>query len=99
MAQEKILQVKDLQISFKTTSGKLQAVRTISFDLLKGETLAIVGESGSGKSVTSRAIMGILAGNAIKEGGKILFEGKDAGTAVKELMLREKKDEVSDTQW
>ena len=42
MAQEKILQVKDLQISFKTTSGKLQAVRTISFDLLKGETLAIV---------------------------------------------------------
>jgi len=74
---EKILEVKDLRISFKTTNGKVQAVRDISFDLYKGETLAIVGESGSGKSVTSRAIMGILAGNAIKEGGKILYAGDD----------------------
>ena len=74
---EKILEVKDLRISFRTTNGKVQAVRDISFDLYKGETFAIVGESGSGKSVTSRAIMGILAGNAIKEGGKILFDGKD----------------------
>ncbi len=74
---EKKLEVKDLRISFKTTNGKVQAVRDISFDLYKGETLAIVGESGSGKSVTSRAIMGILAGNAIKEGGKILYGSDD----------------------
>ena len=74
---EKKLEVKDLRISFKTSNGKVQAVRDISFDLYKGETLAIVGESGSGKSVTSRAIMGILAGNAIKEGGKILYGDKD----------------------
>ena len=74
---EKKLSVRDLKISFRTASGKLQAVRDISFDLYKGETLAIVGESGSGKSVTSRAIMGILAGNAIVEGGKILYDGKD----------------------
>lgn len=74
---EKKLEVKDLRISFRTSNGKVQAVRDINFDLYKGETLAIVGESGSGKSVTSKAIMGISAGNAIKEGGKILFDGKD----------------------
>ena len=74
---ESKLKVQNLVISFHTASGKLQAVRNISFDLYKGETLAIVGESGSGKSVTSRAIMGILANNAIVEGGKILYGDKD----------------------
>jgi oligopeptide transport system ATP-binding protein len=58
--KEVILRVKDLRISFRTVSGKVQAVRGISFNLIKGETLAIVGESGSGKSVTNRAIMGII---------------------------------------
>ncbi len=74
---EKKLQVQNLRISFRTSGGKVQAVRDISFDLHKGETLAIVGESGSGKSVTSKAILGILAGNAIVEGGEILYDGQD----------------------
>lgn len=74
---EKILEVKDLAISFKTQYGILHAIRGVSFDLYKGETLAIVGESGSGKSVTSRAIMGLLAGNSIYEGGSIMYQGRD----------------------
>ena len=74
---EKKLEVRNLQISFRTQGGILKAVRNISFDLYRGETLAIVGESGSGKSVTSKAIMGILAGNSIVEGGEILYDGQD----------------------
>ena len=69
------LSVNNLKISFRTDGGKVQAVRDISFNLYKGETLAIVGESGSGKSVTNRAIMGILANNAIKDGGEIIYDG------------------------
>ncbi len=76
-SMDKKLEVKDLQISFRTQGGILKAVRNISFDLNKGETLAIVGESGSGKSVTSKAVMGILAGNSIVEGGEILYDGQD----------------------
>ena len=75
--QEKVLEVKDLRISFYTDNGILKAVRGVSFDLKRGETLCIVGESGSGKSVTSKAIMGILANNAIIEGGSILYEGEN----------------------
>ena len=74
---EKKLEVKNLVISFRTDYGKVQAVRDISFDLYKGETLAIVGESGSGKSVTNRAVMGILAGNGMIEGGEIVYDGQD----------------------
>ena len=92
---EKKLEVKDLRISFWTTNGKVQAVRDISFDLYKGETLAIVGESGSGKSVTSRAIMGILAGNAIKEGGKILYGDKDLMKITEEEFHRIRGDKIA----
>lgn len=74
---EKILEVKDLVIKFKTDNGLVQAVRNVSFDLYKGETLCIVGESGSGKSVTSKTIMGILADNAIVESGTVMYEGEN----------------------
>ena len=75
--REKVLSVQDLVINFKTDNGILKAVRNVSFDLYQGETLCIVGESGSGKSVTSKAIMGILANNAIIENGSILYRGEN----------------------
>lgn len=82
---EKILQVNNLTVSFRTDDGMVRAVRDISFDLYKGETLAIVGESGSGKSVTARSLMGILTPNAVVEGGSILYEDVD--------LLKLKEDE------
>ncbi len=74
---DKILQVKNLCVSFSSYAGKVQAVRDVSFDLYRGETLSIVGESGSGKSVTTKAVLGILSGNATIESGEILYNGAD----------------------
>ena len=91
----KNLEVKNLKISFRTNNGKVQAVRDISFNLERGKTLAIVGESGSGKSVTSRAIMGILAGNAIIEGGEIIYDGKDLLKIPEEEMYKIRGDKIA----
>ncbi len=91
----KNLEVKNLKISFRTNNGKVQAVRDISFDLEKGRTLAIVGESGSGKSVTSRAIMGILAANSIIEGGEIIYDGKDLLKIHEDEMYRIRGDKIA----
>ena len=89
------LSVNNLKISFRTADGNVQAVRDISFNLYKGETLAVVGESGSGKSVTNRAIMGILAGNAIKEGGEILYDGRDLMKISEEEFHRLRGDKIA----
>jgi oligopeptide/dipeptide ABC transporter ATP-binding protein len=95
MNKEVKISVNDLKVSFRTDAGKVQAVRNISFDLYKGETLAIVGESGSGKSVTSKAIMGISAGNAIFEGGEILYDGQDLMRIPEEEMHKLRGDKIA----
>ena len=82
-----LLSVDDLRVSFRTAAGRLQAVRGISFGLDAGETLAIVGESGSGKSVTARAVMGLLPGNATVESGSVCFDGREL-TRLPERALR-----------
>ena len=71
--RERILKIRDLNISFKIEGKKVNAIRGVNLDLYKGETIAIVGESGSGKSVTTKAIMGILAKNGSIESGSILL--------------------------
>ncbi len=78
--RERILKIRDLKISFKTGNGKVQAIRGVDFDLYRGETIAIVGESGSGKSVTTKAIMGILAGNGQIDSGSIDYVWYDENT-------------------
>lgn len=77
MNNDTILSVQDLSVSFRTYNGMVRAVRGISYDLKRGETVAIVGESGSGKSVSIKSIMGILTRNAVVDSGKIIYEGRD----------------------
>ena len=74
---EKILSVEDLDIRFQVRGRELHAIRRISLDLYRGESLAIVGESGSGKSVMTRALCGMLEHNGRIAGGRIVFEGRD----------------------
>ena len=75
--KKKILKIRDLDISFKTDNGEVKAVRGVDLDLHEGETIAIVGESGSGKSVTTKAVMGILASNGVINKGSIKFTYTD----------------------
>jgi peptide/nickel transport system ATP-binding protein len=90
-----MLSIKDLAVSFSTRKGEVDAVRGISFELAKGETLGIVGESGSGKSVTSYALMRILdAGGRIKA-GSAQYDGQDLAKATERQMLDIRGREIS----
>ena len=74
---EKILTVKDLEVQFNLRGQVLTAIRGISLDIYKGESLAIVGESGSGKSVFTKTFMGMLDKNGKVTKGEILYNGMD----------------------
>lgn len=76
--RKKLIEVKDLSVSFDTYAGEIQAVRGVSFDLYEGETIAIVGESGCGKSVTAKSIMRLNPEPPARfKNGQILFNGED----------------------
>ncbi|GHB19895.1 ABC transporter ATP-binding protein [Streptomyces xanthochromogenes] len=81
-----LLEVRDLQVEFKTRDGVAKAVNGVNYSVEAGETLAVLGESGSGKSVTAQAVMGILDMPPGRiAGGEILFQGRD--------LLKLKEDE------
>mgnify|MGYP002532372826 CR=1 FL=1 len=81
---ETILSVKDLEVQFNLRGQTLTAIRGISLDLYKGESLAIVGESGSGKSVFTKTFMGMLDKNGNITAGEILYKGMDLAKFTKE---------------
>ncbi|PAQ14384.1 peptide ABC transporter ATP-binding protein [Bacillaceae bacterium SAOS 7] len=92
----KVLDVKNLHVSFDTHAGEVKAVRGVDFHLTKGETLAIVGESGSGKSVTTKTLMRLIPNppGRIKE-GQMLFEGKDLVKLSEKEMEKVRGKEIS----
>lgn len=93
---EKVLEIKDLAVSFKTFFGEVEAVRKISFDVHKGETVAIVGESGCGKSVTANSIMQLLPmPPAFFKGGQILFNGEDIVQKTEKEMQQIRGNQIS----
>lgn len=94
MEREKVLSIENVVIKFKLRGQTLTAIRDISLDLYKGESLAIVGESGSGKSVLVKSIMGLLDKNGYIDSGKIIYDGHDLAqfkTEADWLKIRGKK--------
>ncbi|MFF2841804.1 dipeptide ABC transporter ATP-binding protein [Paenarthrobacter sp. NPDC057981] len=82
-----ILEIKDLAITFKTSSGEVKAVKNAHLTIMPGETVAIVGESGSGKSTTALAAIGLLPNNGRVSGGQILLDGEDIAHAPEKRMI------------
>ena len=86
--KNKLLEVKDLRVSFFTPAGEVKADGGISYDLDYGEVMGVVGESGSGKSQEAYSIMGLLQSPGKVIGGSISFEGKDVLSFSKEEITK-----------
>ena len=92
---EKLLDVKDLNVTFNTRRGLVKAVNHLSFSLGKGETLGIVGESGSGKSVSMNAVMGLVRDSNVNISGSVKFNGIDLLTQSDEQMRAIRGKEIA----
>jgi len=91
--REKILSIQNLNISFETTAGMVNAVRGVNLSVYRGETVALVGESGSGKSVSAKAIMGILAKNGTIDSGDItLSYYRQEEKVTRDILSMDKKE-------
>ena len=92
---ERLLEVKDLRVHFKTPDGIVKAVDGVSFTLDRGETLGIVGESGSGKSVTCLTALRLINLDTATVSGEVLFKGKDLLKVSKEELRQIRGKELS----
>ncbi|MCB2307519.1 ABC transporter ATP-binding protein [Clostridium estertheticum] len=93
----KLLEVKNLRVSYHTYAGEVQSVRGISFEVNEGETLAVVGESGCGKTVTAKSLMRLIQTppGEIKDGSEILYKGNDILKMNKEQLRHFRGAEIS----
>ncbi|HEY2602550.1 MAG TPA: ABC transporter ATP-binding protein [Thermoleophilaceae bacterium] len=85
---EPLLEVSDLRVSFATEDGVVKAVDGVSFNVSRGEVLAVVGESGSGKSVTAMTLMGLTRGPNARFEGEAFFDGEDLITAPESVLRK-----------
>ena len=93
--KEKLLEVKDLKVSFFTPAGEVKAVGGISYDLDYGEVMGVVGESGSGKSQEAYSIIGLLQSPGKVVGGSITFEGQDMLALTKKEMQEYRGNKIA----
>jgi peptide/nickel transport system ATP-binding protein len=91
----KLLEVEKLKVGYKVYEGLLNVLNDVSFYVLNGEKIGIIGESACGKTTTMKAIMGILAGNAILMGGQILYKGSDLLTTSKKKVISLRRKNIS----
>jgi peptide/nickel transport system ATP-binding protein len=92
---ERLLEVKDLEVSFATEEGVVQAVDGVSFELGAGEILAIVGESGCGKSVTAMTLLGLTRSPNARIAGSVTYKGQELITAAEEELQRVRGAEIA----
>ena len=96
--EDKILTVKNLDITFRTNAGNVHAIRGVNFDLPKGKTIALVGESGSGKSVTMKAVTGLLDSNAVINDGQIFYNGGGQPVDILKMPKERLRREINGSQ-
>lgn len=96
-----VLSVRNLTIEYRTRRGKVQAVRNISFDVQRGEVLALIGESGSGKTTVSLGLVQLLPGNASITSGRIVYQSRDSATGQLKItsVLELKPEEMRAFRW
>src|SRR5208337_5013183 len=90
-----LIEVRDLSVRFPGSPAGVLAARNVSFDIEKGETVALVGESGSGKTVSALSILRLLPSGAHHPTGEVLFEGQDLLRAKESEMRRVRGNRIS----